>query len=439
MTMLNRTLLISLLSALALSGHTFADGGGVHGKVRYERIKGSPEMGYIESYESNLFFCPAGPQPVGPHRRVGAPPNEPPRHNGDYGVSEMTPGRYSLIVSQPLFYVRPKILPGIRILEGKDQEQHVDLCLEYATNFRTHDQWTHAEPAWYQTFRATGLSITDVSFAPAGCGADGADVSVMEDNGEADVRKWKVLGTRRIGKVTVNSDNWVRWRSDEIPTNPGGQYAVRITGVGGDGKFQPYKRDKDERSYQHGRAFNAKGEPQGFDLNYVVFGDNDGTRVTVSKRTSGLGELKDGYFATAWGQTFVAKGGSLAGVDVWAAGAEKRWDLDFAWEVRVKGPDGPRLGPVKITHAGYQAFGCGLHGVSYDPGQVRLEPGKTYFIAFKAIDPPAESPGFNPYITDDPYDDGISYRFDGETWKPHPKDDITMTIIEYRPKDRDTE
>ena len=60
---------------------------------------------------------------------------------------------------------------------------------------------------------------------------------------------------------------------------PGTQYAVRITGVGG--TIQPCKRNKDGQSYVGGQAYNSSGVAQSFDLNYVVFADNDGTVVPI--------------------------------------------------------------------------------------------------------------------------------------------------------------
>src|SRR5262249_41179680 len=153
-------------------------------------------------------------------------------------------------------------------------------------------------------------------------------------------------------------------------------------------------------------AYNSGGVAQNYDLNVTVFADNDGTRVTMNKRTEGLGSLRDGNFAVRWGQTFTAKGTSLASADVWAAGANSEWNIDFTWQVRAGGPSGQIVGPIKRTAAAFQSFGTGLHAVSYSPDQVLLNPGQTYFIEFIATSPPADSPGFNPFIMDDDTYDG---------------------------------
>jgi hypothetical protein len=57
---------------------------------------------------------------------------------------------------------------------------------------------------------------------------------------------------------------------------------------------------------------------------------------------------------------------------------------------------------------------------------------KTYFIEFEASNPPPESRGFNPYITDDPYDAGSSYQWKDGHWLQHADDDLAMTVIEYK-------
>jgi len=310
----------------------------------------------------------------------------------------MPAGTYSILVNQPLFFIRPKVVPGVVIQNGQTTTANVELPIDYSTYFRDNNQWTGPDTYWYQTFTATGTSVTGVDFVIADGDSPNAEVAILEDNGNPDVRAWRFVGSRTMSGVGAVTDNWVRWRSGEIPMTPGKRYAVRVSVTGGDNKLQPYKRNHDANSYgpSKGQAYNSAGQPQSFDLNYVVFADNDGTRITMNKRTGGVGNLQDGNFRDRWGHTFTAGGTSLAGVDVWAAGAENRWDIDFTWRIRENGPTGRQIGPTKTTQAGYQAFGVGLHGASYNPGDVPLIAGHTYFVEFAALTPPPESPGFNP-------------------------------------------
>lgn len=418
----------------------------ITGHGRYEKIKGKPGMGYVELYESNLFLSPSNSSFVGPSSRLGGSAYytgtacvSGTTHDGVYCFENVPAGQYSILVNQPLFYIAPKVVNNITITGGQTVTVNPELPIDYSTYFK--NSWTGPANRWYQTFVATGTAVRGIMFAYAGDDPDNVEVAVLKDNGNANVVDWQFIGARVEPQVGDVTDNWVRWRSGEIPTVPGVKYAVRLTANGGSGNLQPYKRDKDANSYANGRAYDAQGNPQNFDLNITVFSDNDGTIVTMNRRVTGLGYLCDeGFFGPRWGQTFVAKGKGLAGADVWAAGAERKWNLEFLWKVRQGGPTGPQIGPDKITLAAYQAFGVGLHGVSYNPGEVPLTRGQTYFIEFNIHNPPPESPGFNPYLMKpasgascgggddhDSYADGIAYRDN----VPRPDDDLSMTIIEY--------
>ena len=449
---------LQLTIVLAVVGGSCATAvavGGVRGHAaRIEQIKGSSLGTFIEVYENNLFLSPPNASVVGPSRRLGTS-----CHNGlvcqtsiitgdgCYCIDGMPAGSYSILVNQPDFFVRPKVVPNVQILNSQTIDVNVDLPIDYSTAFRTNTQWTTPDNTWYQTFIATGTSITGVSFVLAGKGGavGAADVAVYrKDGADPNPTTWTlvtspngsnptVLGAnpQREPSIGLNTDNWVRWRSGEVPTVPGKQYAVGITGVGG--SIQPYKRNKDSFSYVGGEAFDAAGNAQPYDLNYTVFSDNDGTVITVNKRTTGIGQLVEGNFSTAWGHTFIAQGTSLAAVDCFAAGANNRWDLDFVWRIRDGGPNGAQIGPGKITGGAFFGAGAGLHGVSYNPGEVPLVAGQTYFVEFEVFNPPPESNGFNPYVTNDPYAGGHGYRWSGAAWDAKPGTDISMTIIEYKP------
>ncbi len=418
----------------------------INGHGRYEKIKGKPAMGYVELYEVNLFISPPNSSIVGPSRRLGTTCQSGGvcdttiiTHDGCYCADNLPAGTYSFLLNQPLFYVAPKVVSNITISNGQSVTINSELPIDYSTNFK--NDWTGPGNRWYQTFVATGTSIRGIMFAYAGDDPSNVEVAVLEDNGNASVANWRLVGARIEPSVADVTDNWVRWRSYEIPTMPGVRYAVRLTANGGSGNLQPYKRNKDGNSYAYGRAYDAQGNAQNFDLNITVFSDNDGTIVTMNRRVTGLGYMCDGgFFGTRWGQTFIAKGKGLAGADVWAAGANYKWDLEFLWRVRQGGPTGPQIGPDKITLAAYQAFGVGLHGVSYNPGEVPLTRGQTYFIEFNSHNPPPESVGFNPYLMkpasgascgggdeSDSFSEGIAYRDN----VARPDDDLAMTILEY--------
>ncbi len=438
----------------------------VRGHARYELIKGNPSAGYRELYETNLFFTPANAsQRKGRSRRLGTTVVSGSSctnitvGNGEYCISDMEfiggsssgvipSGTYSILVSEPLFYVAPKIIGGITITNGQDRIIHPELPLDYSTYDlsdwvgNTDDgDFRPASSPWYQTFEATGRSIRGASIAFAGTAPDNMAFAILHDNGDSNPANWTLVAERTLQGVSgPGSDNWVRWRSDEVPTLPEDRYALRVTGIGGPqgGAFQPHIRDKDGESYALGQAYDHTGTPQNHDLTGMVFSDNDGTVVTMNKRTRGMGTLKSpGYFATRWGQTFTALGTSLAGMDVKAAGGNGVWDIDFRWRVYPaqdpSGPTGSQIGPTKESNAAWNPGGF-QQGVSYTEGEVPLTPGQTYMISFEAVNPPPESFGFNPYIMDDDsYSGGQGYTWTGSSWQSRPLDDVSMTILEYLP------
>lgn len=416
-----------VLLAISIGLPAMAGEGVVQGFGRYPKLINQPSRGYQQLYEWNLFMCPFGGTSVGPSRRLGAPPGEPARHDGYYQISA-APGRYALYVNQPLFYARPRVVPEVMLESGKTVTRHVGPAVDFCCN--TTDTWALPwQDTWYQTFEARGSGITGISFRLAGTSADAMEVSVLSADAGKPVTQWSLASAGATRRVSVGAlgDNWVRWRSGTVPTEPGKTYAVRLNGVsGGDRKFSPFNRNKDSYSYASGEARNAAGAAQNYDLNVTVFSDSDGTVVSYCKTTTGLGELRDGFYGGRWGQTFQAKGNALAAVDVWAAGADNHWDLDFTFTVRKGGPTGQRVGPSKTTRAAYQAFGVGLHAVCYNPGEVTLEPGATYYVEF------TNPEGFNPFVmndSQDAYAGGRAYK-DGVA-ADGGSADLSMTIMEY--------
>ncbi|MBP7936656.1 MAG: hypothetical protein KA354_18595 [Phycisphaerae bacterium] len=436
-------LLVLLAAGAALAAEP---AGRLQGHARFEKIKGKPAAGYLELYETNLFLSGWNSLPAGPARRLGTTLYENGScvirtvHDGSYCIDGLSAGSYSILVNQPLFFVAPRIVPNVPVQDPGDLSFNVELGLDFSTYFKT--DWVGNAPdthppdsPWYQTFVATGTAIRGVAFSFAGPNKNPVAVAILEDNGDADVRKWRKIA-ERTDSVSISdvTDNWVRFRSAEAPTVPGRQYAVRLTVQGN--TIQPYKRNKDSLSYAHGRAYDSSSKAMNYDLCITVFSDNDNTMVTMNKRTKGLGDLRDGNFAWKWGQTFTARGASLAAVDVWAAGANSKWDLEFIWRVypgsNQIGPTGPQIGPTKITQAAYQSFGVGLHGVSYNPNEILLTPGQSYFIEFEVHDPPSDSQGFNPFImNDDSYDQGNGFIWTLSGWGGRPQDDVCMTVVEY--------
>jgi len=398
-------------------------GGSLTGHGRFERVKGQPQLGYVELYEWNLFVSPDAPGLVGPFRRLGAPPGQVPTGDGYYRIDNLPAGTYSVYVNQPDFFASPRVVPNVVIHDGAVTELNVELDVDYSCCSRE-DGWTDWGPwDWYQTFRANGTAVRGVSWRMAGSGlynGKTARIRILEDTGQADVRQWRQVGIGTDGQLRADSDEWVRWPSGQVPLIPGKTYAVNVHIDGG---LAVYKRDKDADSYPHGRAYDGDGNPKNFDLYMVVFVDKHHQRVTHTRRSSGPGNLAP-HGATSWGQTFIAHGTSLAAVDLFQAnGVEPTFEL--TWTIRRNGPTGPQIGPEKTVQSAYFAAGADLSGVSFQPGQVPLTPGQRYYIGVR--NPQGRS--FTAFYQEswNRYGDGQAYR----NGTALPGEDLAMTIVEY--------
>ena len=429
-TVSTKPILVGVAVALLASAQSSRGAGSITGYGRFEKIAGVPSAGHQQLYEWDLFVSAADDSMVGPFRRLGAPPGGSPRGDGYYRIDGLPAGIYSVYVNQPDFFASPKVVPNVEIKDGQTTSLNVDLDVDYSTYFSESGQWTDWKWTWYQTFLATGTSVRGVSWKMAGWGQYGGksgNITILEDNGNPDVRNWKALGTKSDTHLASDSDEWVRWPSGSIGLTPGKAYAIKVQVDGG---CAIYKRNKDGMSYPHGRAYDENGNPQSFDLNVTVFVDKNDQMVTHTRLGSGPGDFDGSLNDTTWAQSFVATGTSLAAVDLFAASGMA--DTELTWRIREAGPSGPFIGPMKTTRGAYFASSTDLIGVSYDPGQVSLIPGQTYCIE-------ASSPfGFTPYVQPswNAYSDGRAYRRGGATNR-----DLAMTIVEYtlEPPDKPTD
>ena len=415
---------VAIVTLLTVALEQVASGGTLTGFGRFEKIAGNPGMGYKQLYEWDLFVSPSDDSMVGPSRRLGAPPGEVARGDGYYKVDDLPAGTYSVYVNQPDFFASPKVVSNVQISDGQTTTANVDLDVDYSTYFSdiANSQWTVWDNNhwWYQTFKAQGTSVRGVSWRMAGTDlyqGDTATISILEDNGNSDIRNWTPVGSATDNQLGSDSDEWVRWNSGDVRMTPGTQYAVKVQVTGGQAI---YKRDKDGQSYQDGRAYDMNGDPQDFDLNITVFTDRDDS-VTHTRRGPKPGDFNGALSDTRWGQSFVASGDSLAAIDLFAAGGDANDYFDVTWIIREDGPNGPQVGPTKTTSGAYYAISTDLLGVSYNPGEVPLVAGETYYIDV------LDTRNFTPYTQPswNLYDDGQAFRNGVAT-----DYDLSMTIVE---------
>ncbi|MGQ9651835.1 MAG: BACON domain-containing protein [Phycisphaerae bacterium] len=407
------------------SGSTLA-AGTVKGTGRYERIKGRPGN-YVELYEWNLYLSPDAGFTLGERRRLGACQEYGSACTPGYYQIDSPAGWYTILVTQPIFYARPTVVTDVQLIDGQMVTVNPDLNPDYSCYHVADGAWSWST-TWYQTFIATGTSITRVQFMLAGSNASSIRISVHRDNGGV-ITSWPQVGPAKSAAAGTG-DGWVGYRSGDVPTTPYERYAIKLTGEGG---TPPYdfgirSRVEDGNGYALGQAYDAAGNPRNLDLLVTVFSDNDGTVIPYIDMTPGnVEDLAGG--TGVWGQTFRATSVALAAADCFIAGSGT-WDLDVVFRIRQNGPGGTQVGPTKTAQSTYQAANTGIVGVSYAPGEVPLTPGSTYFIE---MSPAAGSPAFAAYKFHSQADNGYPYGSAYKDGVPQSGVDLEMTIMEYKP------
>ncbi len=370
------------------------------------------------------------------------------------------PGCYTLLFTGPSMYVRPVIYTN----QFMADREAIDIKIEPPSDFASFDQAAWDDKAasdYYQTFTAAGTSITNVGFRVVHDGVDGGGpggqtlLASIHNAGPGTPDTWEQVGPA-VPVPQVDSggpkcyDFTAGWNSGEVPTTPGGVYAVHLTAEQPDGTFQVFWRADDDRSADCYRV-GAKGENgfRGRDLWIYIAGDADGLLIPYNKRVQ-KEYVQFAGFAPKWSQTYVARGRGLAAVQMYIATGGTQPGIQrqrAAVRIRKGGPAGPTVGPEKIAigngiHTGDAAWGT--FGVVYAPGEVALEPGTTYAVELASIEnheslagyvniknmPSDMRPGFNPYRKHplDVYEAGTAFRNATED----AGFDLDMQIIEYQ-------
>ncbi len=416
---------VALLPVLAMAHQLSA--GTLTGNAWVEMVKGRPAGGHVALYEWNIYLSKDGGGVSGQQFRVGLPPNP----SQAYYTFTSSSGGYTLFLDQPLFFGRPAVFNGITMPPIGTITLDVQPPTDYSCAFGTKSDpwgsnpWTGFSATWYQTFIATGNSITGIDFKLAGTNTSKVAISIHADPGNgSNVSTWPQVGsTRTVNNVGSLKDNWIRYRSGAIPTTAGQRYALKLAGVGGspNSEFSIFRRIEDGNGYAGGQAFNAAGTGQNFDLYAIVFSDNDGTVVPYCSLEYEQGELAG--WAGVWTQQIQAMGNGLAGAVFYYAGGDT-WDKEFTFKVRSGSVNGTQVGPAKNGRGAYQASSNGLAAVSWAPGEVPLTPGQVYYLEI------SHPSGFNPARFTQPEN---AYA-PGHAWQSYgaqPGVDLLMQVVEY--------
>jgi len=388
-------------------------------------------------------------------------------------------GRYTVLFTGPAHYIRPTILTNQFLADGDVVDRRVMPEFDYAI-FDDHHWDGKAAREYFQPFVARGTSVTQIGFRPVHDGVDGVgpakqDVLLsIHRGGEGTPDRWPQVGpTLLVPEVDCGGAKgyWFSggFNSGEVPTTPGQTYAVRVRPANPEGRMQMFWHpgepagtavkkgdDKDEKSDKAptlAGCFRVGTDGQGQQTDnpiwMAVASDHDGVLVPYNKRVHRkFANLTNSR--KKWSQTYVAQGRSLAGVIVYAAVSGAQPPLSrqrVAVRVREGGRDGRLVGREKIAIGDGAYTGdasWGMFGVVFSPGEVPLEPGKTYAIEMESIENYETlhgfvnikdqvsngQPGFTPYRKDelDDYPHGTSWR-DGREKMDF---DLDMQILEYK-------
>lgn len=390
--------------------------GTVSGQCRFEQIKGR-NIWYTNLHEWNAFLIP--------NWSMFADPLSYRVDHGNYTFTNPA-GDYTLYVNQPEFFGRAKVVRNVQITDGRTLTLHPQLNLDYSCYYK--NEWPSGwGTPWYQTFIATGTSINKIVYSCASGDTGMINVSLLKDTG-GNVTTWTQVGVTKSSGSGFG-EGWVGYLSGQLPTIPGERYAVRLAGEGGT-PFSPYWRTDNGDGYAGGQAFDANGNPQNKDLCILVFSDNDGTVIPYMKTTGGMGSTT--WWEWQWGQTFKATGEALAAVDLWFSSGDD-WNMQMWFRVYANPPSGgnPPSGQVGLSKRGrgaWQAGGAGLMGIGYEPGEVPLTAGHTYYIEMTPYGPPPN--GYAPWRVNNPAD-AYPYGHAYANRNPQPDIDLSMTIMEY--------
>jgi hypothetical protein len=230
------------------------------------------------------------------------------------------------------------------------------------------DSWVQGQHVFCQSFRATGLGVTGLKIKAFGPGR-ALNVQVLEGDGPSG----KPIGAARTTvPVGGEGETTVFWAGGEVPTAPGKTYTLRLSAGPGQKWIAALAGRGDV--YPLGKAFFANEARPLTDLGFALCEENDNfsTDYAVS---AGARAMR----VRAVGQTFVARGNDI----LYAAaslGTINSRAVYVRFSIHEGGPGGKQIGPSKGTGA------RGDSAVAWLPGEVKVIPGKTYYLHIESFD-----------------------------------------------------
>lgn len=244
----------------------------------------------------------------------------------------------------------PILRPGIHVRQGEHCRVNLVLPLEYDfSDAAASGEQPHKE--YGQSFTASGTGIIGITFR----NAEGVQISLHEND----------LRGSQIGAGVVARASYPE---GTLPTTPGRVYCLRFIREDGEPFVMPVIKNS---GYERGSAYMDGRKQSDLDLAVRIQYNPSGQ---ILRCKPGVTEVCHPARRSV-GQTFVAKGTSLAMVSVFPA-----WDSASGQPPTIRflqtGPGGPLIGsPVP----GRMAL--------FNPGRFQLNPGETYYIEIAAGNP----------------------------------------------------
>jgi len=327
-------------------------------------------------------YLSSGPN-VGPPVRCEATDT----HAGQWIARVPAPGVYTAAIEEAHGF-GPALRPAAIVSEAGFNRIHIELPFQY--DLLQDSKPADAEHTEYgQVFVAAGTAITGIAFQ------DTEHVTITLHENDA--------AGKQIGQTVRAGSNYP---CDTLPTKPGEKYYLRFRRADG----APFRMHvvADNR-YPDGSAYMDGRSQSSLDLALRIQYNPAGQIIRCRPRFTEVYKPAN----KSYGQTFVARGTSLAMLSVFLAAGDKPPIMPTI-RILKSGPVGKPIGPAVQSRM-----------LLLNPGQLSLTPGEEYYVEITAPGPDAPLRLWTSR-TDD-FKDGELF-VDG---KAVPDRDLAMILIEY--------
>ncbi len=309
------------------------------------------------------------------HCYVGIPAQGAAAHTGmGMGVTELWADAGDCVFAiQDSYAIQPWITYHIPEGIGHRNRSPVDQTINW---IYTPDNlvWGPACKRFCQTFKARAVEISAVR-----CQVASADKE-FRLTVHANSPDGPQVGPPRTFEAGQSRWGLTEWKPGEVPTEPGKTYAICIEATDGSA-WNPFFHSTGNR-YADGMAyFDGVPEPSS-DLGLLIRTPENGFLQALPGHETD----EQGWVQARLGHSFVPRTANIlmAIIDVDISGP-KRGHTDATIWIRENGPDGKVVGPPEKTPLflapkRYQTTVAAL----WNPRQVRVTPGKTYYVGFDA-------------------------------------------------------